>query len=283
MNAERLFSTARELRTWRQAVPFFVRRGWPGEDSPARFIAPGRKYPQPYVALPAFDRNGKSAGIWLNPLTTDDGNGLRGFSGEGRVKGSGHVQFVALQGSRNGESLLADNMQDGVRIARDNPDSGVVVRIAGEGRPWNPGAITGGRVWGDIPDNSVQPGAGNGEPVTAEVLAQRQAEEAIRRETERRADEIVRKMAEQANLTCLTAKQSWLSGILPGRSVNGLSLLNGRAALPESVLREPQRERKRSGRLPGKICCRSDCSRWSGIWFVTCRKRKPWAETDTGR
>ncbi|WP_432704383.1 conjugative transfer relaxase/helicase TraI domain-containing protein, partial [Escherichia coli] len=26
-------------------------------DSPARFIAPGRKYPQPYVALPAFDRN----------------------------------------------------------------------------------------------------------------------------------------------------------------------------------------------------------------------------------
>ncbi|WP_349815390.1 conjugative transfer relaxase/helicase TraI domain-containing protein [Escherichia coli] len=39
-------------------------------------------------------------------------------------------------------------MQDGVRIARDNPDRGVVVRIAGEGRPWNPGAITGGRVWG---------------------------------------------------------------------------------------------------------------------------------------
>ncbi|WP_275656831.1 hypothetical protein, partial [Salmonella enterica] len=53
-----------------------------------------------------------------------------------------------------------------------------------------------GRVWGDIPDSNVQPGAGNGEPVTAEILAQRQAEEAVRRETERRADEIVRKMAE---------------------------------------------------------------------------------------
>ncbi|HAN6255472.1 TPA: type-F conjugative transfer system pilin acetylase TraX [Escherichia coli] len=36
-------------------------------------------------------------------------------------------------------------------------------------------------------------------------------------------------------------------------------------------------------RVPGKICCRGFCSRWSGIWFVTCRKRKPWAETDTGR
>nr|BBV26417.1 hypothetical protein [Escherichia coli] len=138
MNAQRLFSTARPCVAGR----------WYWGDSPARFIAPGRKYPQPYVALPAFDRNGRSAGIWLNPLTTDDGNGLRGFSGEGRVKGRGDAQFVALQGSRNGESLLADNMQDGVRIARDNPDSGVVVRIAGEGRPWNPGAITGGRVWG---------------------------------------------------------------------------------------------------------------------------------------
>lgn len=97
MNAERLFSTARELRDVAAGRAVLRQAGLAGGDSPARFIAPGRKYPQPYVALPAFDRNGKSAGIWLNPLTTDDGNGLRGFSGEGRVKGSGDAQFVALQ------------------------------------------------------------------------------------------------------------------------------------------------------------------------------------------
>ena len=85
MNAERLFSTARELRDVTAGRAVLRQAGLAGGDSPARFIAPGRKYPQPYVALPAFDRNGKSAGIWLNPLTTDDGNGLRGFSGEGRV------------------------------------------------------------------------------------------------------------------------------------------------------------------------------------------------------
>ncbi|KDG71460.1 hypothetical protein AE12_04628 [Escherichia coli UCI 53] len=105
MNAQRLFSTARELRDVAAGRAVLRQAGLAGGDSPARFIAPGRKYPQPYVALPAFDRNGRSAGIWLNPLTTDDGNGLRGFSGEGR--------------------------------------------------PWNPGAITGGRVWGDIPDNGL--------------------------------------------------------------------------------------------------------------------------------
>ncbi|EBS3610480.1 conjugative transfer relaxase/helicase TraI [Salmonella enterica subsp. enterica serovar Poona] len=242
MNAERLFSTARELRGVAAGRAVLRNAGLAQGDSRARFITPGRKYPQPYVALPAFDRNGKSAGIWLNPLTTDDGAGLRGFCGEGRVKGSEEAQFVALQGSRNGESLLADNMQDGVRIARDNPDSGVVVRIAGEGRPWNPGAMTGGRVWGDIPDNSVQPGAGNGEPVTAEVLAQRQAEEAIRRETERRADEIVRKMAEDKSdlpdgKTELAVRE--IAGQERDRSVTP----EREAALPESVLREPQRER----------------------------------------
>ncbi|EOL1632066.1 conjugative transfer relaxase/helicase TraI domain-containing protein, partial [Escherichia coli] len=243
MNAERLFSTARELRDVAAGRAVLRQAGLAGGDSPARFIAPGRKYPQPYVALPAFDRNGKSAGIWLNPLTTDDGNGLRGFSGEGRVKGSGDAQFVALQGSRNGESLLADNMQDGVRIARDNPDSGVVVRIAGEGRPWNPGAITGGRVWGDIPDNSVQPGAGNGEPVTAEVLAQRQAEEAIRRETERRADEIVRKMAEnKPDLPDGRTEQAVRE--IAGQERERAVTSEREAALPESVLREPQRERE---------------------------------------
>ena len=243
MNAERLFSTARELRDVVAGRAVLRQAGLAGGDSPARFIAPGRKYPQPYVALPAFDRNGKSAGIWLNPLTTDDGNGLRGFSGEGRVKGSGDAQFVALQGSRNGESLLADNMQDGVRIARDNPDSGVVVRIAGEGRPWNPRTITGGRVWGDIPDNSVQPGAGNGEPVTAEVLAQRQAEEAIRRETERRADEIVRKMAEnKPDLPDGKTEQAVrdIAGLERDRS----AISERETALPESVLRESQRERE---------------------------------------
>ncbi|EBV6971262.1 conjugative transfer relaxase/helicase TraI [Salmonella enterica subsp. enterica serovar Gaminara] len=243
LNAERLFSTARELRDVAAGRAVLRNAGLAQGDSRARFIAPGRKYPQPYVALPAFDRNGKSAGIWLNPLTTDDGAGLRGFSGEGRVKGSEEAQFVALQGSRNGESLLAADMQEGVRFARENPDSGVVVRIAGDGRPWNPGAITGGRVWGDIPDSSVQPGAGNGEPVTAEILAQQQAEEAVRRETEQRAAEIVRKMAEDKTdlpeeKTAQTVRE------VAGQEQDRMTPPERETPLPESVLREPVRERE---------------------------------------
>ncbi|MFU2220726.1 hypothetical protein ACM55L_20335, partial [Proteus mirabilis] len=100
-----------------------------------------------------------------------------------------------------------------------------------------------GRVWGDIPDNSVQPGAGNGEPVTAEVLAQRQAEEAIRRETERRADEIVRKMAEnKPDLPDGKTEQAVRE--IAGQERERAVTSEREAALPESVLREPQRERE---------------------------------------
>ncbi len=232
MNAQRLFSTARELRDVAAGRAVLRQAGLAGGDSPARFIAPGRKYPQPYVALPAFDRNGRSAGIWLNPLTTDDGNGLRGFSGEGR--------------------------------------------------PWNPGAITGGRVWGDIPDNSVQPGAG---------MVNRSRQRYWHSGRLKRPSAVKRNAAQmklsgkwqRTNLTCRTAKQSWLSGILPGRNVTGLPLLNGKPHCRRVCCVNHNGNGKRSGRLPGKICCRGFCSRWSGIWFVTCRKRKPWAETDTGR
>ncbi|HAG8449006.1 TPA: traI domain protein [Escherichia coli] len=94
-----------------------------------------------------------------------------------------------------------------------------------------------------IPDNSVQPGAGNGEPVTAEVLAQQQAEEAIRRETERRADEIVRKMAEnKPDLPDGKTEQAVRE--IAGQERDRTATSERETALPESVLRESQREQE---------------------------------------
>ncbi|MCK2975788.1 type-F conjugative transfer system pilin acetylase TraX, partial [Escherichia coli] len=49
MNAERLFSTARELRDVAAGRAVLRQAGLAGGDSPARFIAPGRKYPQPAI------------------------------------------------------------------------------------------------------------------------------------------------------------------------------------------------------------------------------------------
>ncbi len=104
--------------------------------------------------------------------------------------GNDAARFVALQNSRNGESLLAGNMGEGVRMARDNPDTGVVVRLAGDDRPWNPGAMTGGRVWADPAPVAPVPQAGADIILPPEVLAQRAAEEQQRCEMENRRNRL---------------------------------------------------------------------------------------------
>lgn len=183
-NAARLMGTAKPL--WEVAAGRAVLRqaGLIQDNTMARFISPGRKYPQPHVALPAFDGNGKPAGVWLSSLLPADGQ-LRGLSNDGRILGSYEARFAGLQLSQNGESLLARDMAEAVRLARENPQSGVVVRLEGEERPWNPGAITGGRVWGDnLPENT---GTQHGEKIPPEVQAQ---EAGLQRELEKRAEEI---------------------------------------------------------------------------------------------
>lgn len=148
-NAERLMNQARPLQDVAAGRALLRRSGMQDGQSMARFIAPGRKYPQPHVALPAFDDNGKSAGVWLNPLTQGESLDPGALTSEGRVFGSQEARFVALQASRNGENRLASDMRQGVNLAASYPDSGIVVRLKGEGRPWNPGTITGGKIWVD--------------------------------------------------------------------------------------------------------------------------------------
>lgn len=196
-SADLLFGRARPLDETAAGRAALQQSGLAQGNSLGKFISPGKKYPQPHVALPAFDKNGKAAGIWLSPLTDRDGR-LEAIGGEGRIMGNEDARFVALQNSRNGESLLAGNMGEGVRMARDNPDTGVVVRLAGDDRPWNPGAMTGGRVWAEPAPVAPVPQAGADIILPPEVLAQRAAEEQQRREMEKQAEQTAREVAGEA-------------------------------------------------------------------------------------
>ncbi|HCJ6654088.1 TPA: conjugative transfer relaxase/helicase TraI [Klebsiella oxytoca] len=199
-NAGLLFGRARPLDETAAGRAALQQSGLAQGNSPGKFISPGKKYPQPHVALPAFDKNGKAAGIWLSPLTDRDGR-LEAIGGEGRIMGDETARFVALQNSRNGESLLAGNMGEGVRTARDHPDSGVIVRLAGDDRPWNPEAITGGRIWADPLPNLPLPDTAADIPLPPDVLAQRAAEEAQRREMERQTEQASREVAGEEKKT----------------------------------------------------------------------------------
>lgn len=112
----------------------------------ARFIAAGRKYPTPYVALPAWTRHGKEAGALLTEIRIED-DGMRVvLSDESRLRGGEDAQFAGLQASRNGQTLIADDAQTALRLAQENPESGVVIRLHGEERLLNAARLTGGRI-----------------------------------------------------------------------------------------------------------------------------------------
>ncbi len=103
--------------------------------------------------------------------------------------GNEDARFVALQNSRNGESLLAGNMGRASEWPATIPIP-VVVRLAGDDRPWNPGAMTGGRVWAEPAPVAPVPQAGADIILPPEVLAQRAAEEQQRREMENRRNRL---------------------------------------------------------------------------------------------
>lgn len=141
----RLLATASRLDKTALGRRVLAENGLEGETM-ARFIAAGRKYPTPYVALPAWTRHGKEAGALLTEIRIED-DGMRVvLSDESRLRGGEDAQFAGLQASRNGQTLIADDAQMALRLAQENPESGVVIRLHGEERLLNAARLTGGRI-----------------------------------------------------------------------------------------------------------------------------------------
>lgn len=141
----RLLATASRLDKTALGLRVLAENGLEGETM-ARFIAAGRKYPTPYVALPAWTRHGKEAGALLTEIRIED-DGMRVvLSDESRLRGGEDAQFAGLQASRNGQTLIADDAQTALRLAQENPESGVVIRLHGEERLLNAARLTGGRI-----------------------------------------------------------------------------------------------------------------------------------------
>ncbi|MEN4743537.1 MobF family relaxase [Pantoea agglomerans] len=103
-------------------------RGWPVT---ARIIPPTRKYPEPHLALPAYDGNGKAAGLTLIPLRHEKGT-LN--PGQPRQLATDSAQAALLQKSRNGETVIVSDLAQGLIVARDRPEAGVVI-LTGRQQP----------------------------------------------------------------------------------------------------------------------------------------------------
>ena len=156
----------------------------------AHYVSPGKKYPQPHAMLPMYDANGKPAGAWLAPLADMQGKSVGGLPTQGRVLGSDNAQFVALQASQNNETRLAASMDAGLRLAAQHPDSGVVVRLQGEGVPFNPQAMTGGKIW--VNDDTLKATALESLSSGSAIKLPETPEERQQRELQAQADKLGR-------------------------------------------------------------------------------------------
>ncbi|WP_314723314.1 conjugative transfer relaxase/helicase TraI [Rahnella variigena] len=144
--AEKLLSTATPLQDTPLGRKLLQTSGVAAGESMAKFIAPGKKYPQPHIALPVWDSNGKRAGVYLDEVRFMPQGGGAWLDGAPRVMGSDDARFAGLQASRNGDTHVAGSMPEGLAIAHQHPDSGVLVRLSGEGTPHNLSRITGSRL-----------------------------------------------------------------------------------------------------------------------------------------
>ncbi|MBK5145532.1 conjugative transfer relaxase/helicase TraI [Budviciaceae bacterium BWR-B9] len=162
--------------------------------SMAFFVSPGKKYPQPHVALPLYDSNGRAAGVYLDELRHLQSERGAWLSQEPRILGGHDARFAGLQESQNGEVRIASDMAKAFELAAAHPQSGILVRLQGEGEPHNISRITGDRI---IPDDRIQQVSGQGTDNRAEypfILTEQEQLAKEKNLDEQKAQEQIEKM-----------------------------------------------------------------------------------------
>ncbi|HBA8936709.1 TPA: conjugative transfer relaxase/helicase TraI [Escherichia coli] len=125
--AQNLWDSARTLNQNALGRALLRETGLP-DHSEARFISGSRKYPAPHVAWPAYDRNGRQQGIWLQEIRVDEEGRMQGLDEQGRWLGRDDAGVVVLQQSHNGVTLTASDPVSALALARQHPESGVVLQ-----------------------------------------------------------------------------------------------------------------------------------------------------------
>ncbi|WP_246873555.1 conjugative transfer relaxase/helicase TraI domain-containing protein, partial [Pantoea ananatis] len=104
---------------------FLREQGLKNSPLTVRIIPPTKKYPEPHLALPVFDGNGKTAGVSLYPISADAGQMT---AGAGRELATREAQAAVLQKSRNGETMIVTSLGQGLDAARTHPHTGVILQ-----------------------------------------------------------------------------------------------------------------------------------------------------------
>ncbi|EOC1314851.1 conjugative transfer relaxase/helicase TraI [Cronobacter turicensis] len=105
-------------RTWLR------HQGMDAQAMTARIIPATKRYPEPTLALPLYDNNGKSAGLALVPIVAGDNGRLT--QGEVRMVATDGSRGAVMQRSNNGKTVVVRSLQEALDTVRARPQDGVV-------------------------------------------------------------------------------------------------------------------------------------------------------------
>jgi hypothetical protein len=183
--AEDILSWAKPLERVAAGRALLKSHGLVQGTSQGVFVPATCRQPEPGVGFALWDANGNRAGLVIFSLTQDERGGQT-FSGAHRQIGREDARFAGLQQSRNGEVRVADSLPAGLMLAQSHPDSGVIVRLAGDDLPHNLSRVTGADNLIDEATVSAQ-AAKMTPPETAVIPVLQDPEEMAKREAEKLA------------------------------------------------------------------------------------------------
>lgn len=140
--AEGILCWASPLKEVAAGRALLKKHGLARGESKGYFVPGVRRHPKPGLAFALWDSNGNRSGIVIMTIHSDERNGVS-LPGDYRVIGSSDARFAGIQQSRSGEVRVADSFPEGMQLAQMDPDSGVIVRMEGDGFPLNIRRITG--------------------------------------------------------------------------------------------------------------------------------------------
>ncbi|MEH3377196.1 conjugative transfer relaxase/helicase TraI domain-containing protein, partial [Enterobacter kobei] len=96
----------------------------------AKIIPATRRFPEPALALPVYDNNGRSAGLALVSLVASPEG--RMTQGETRMVMTERARGAVLQRSQSGNTIVASDLTAALDAVRNNPKDGVVWQTGNE-------------------------------------------------------------------------------------------------------------------------------------------------------
>ncbi|MDW2744995.1 MULTISPECIES: conjugative transfer relaxase/helicase TraI [Atlantibacter] len=125
----------------------------------AKIIPATRRFPEPALALPVYDNNGKSAGLALVSLVSSPEGRLT--QGDTRLVMTDRARGAVLQRSQSGNTIVVSDLAAAIEVVKSHPKDGVVWQTGQESPSAHLLKLTGGvrmseGLWPGLSNQTVQ-------------------------------------------------------------------------------------------------------------------------------